>query len=328
MPPVRLGVVGCSAIAVRRVLPAIGRSRGVILVAVASRDRDKAARVAGQAGCEPVTGYEALLERTDLDAIYLPLPVALHAPWTHRALEAGKHVLIEKPMSTSAAATAGLVQLARERGLVVMENFMFLHHAQHHAVRRMLDEGRIGALRHLSATFTIPRPATDDIRHQAALGGGSLLDVGVYPLRVAQLLLGDDVEVVGVRLVHDRQYGVDVGGAVLLAAGDATAHLTFGMDHAYRSAYELCGTSGRIGLERAFSPPAGEQQHATVSGGDRPPHRVAVGATDQYAEAVDAFARAVRRPDDNPWAERAQVLARLTDQVRRQEQRPIPEVAG
>ncbi|WP_063804433.1 Gfo/Idh/MocA family protein [Streptomyces roseifaciens] len=262
---VRLGLLGCADIALRRVLPAVARTGGIALTAVAARDAARAAQVAQQYGAVAAAGYAELLERDDVDAVYVPLPSALHAEWTERALLAGKHVLAEKPLTLDAGETARLVDLARSRGLVLMENFMFVHHPQHRRVRQLLDEGAIGELRTLHAAFAIPPRPDDDIRYRADLGGGALFDVGVYPLRAAQLLLGPGLEVTGADLRTDAERGVDVAGSVLLRRHDGvTAHLTFGMEHHYTSRYEVLGSTGRLRLDHAFTPPAGHRPVVVV----------------------------------------------------------------
>src|SRR5258708_29641781 len=137
---VGIGVLGCADIAVRRALPAI-QETPFHLVAVASRSQEKAARVAARFGCKAVAGYERILEMSDVDAVYIPLPNSEHAEWARRALSAGKHVLIEKPAVTTADAGRALVSLAEELGLVAMENFAFLHHPQDEQARSLVSTG-------------------------------------------------------------------------------------------------------------------------------------------------------------------------------------------
>lgn len=193
--PVRIGVTGCADIARRRMLPAFAAAPGTEVAAVASRDPATAAAVADGYGCAAVTGYEALLEHPGVDAVYLPLPVSLHARWVERALYAGKHVLGEKPLTSSLRQTSDLVALARSLGLVLMENITFPHHSQHAAVRALVAGGAIGEPRTVTTAFAIPPLPPGNIRYRRDLDGGSLLDVGVHPLRAAQFFLGDDLEV-------------------------------------------------------------------------------------------------------------------------------------
>ncbi|XVQ06651.1 Gfo/Idh/MocA family protein [Spirillospora sp. CA-255316] len=315
--PLRIGVIGCAGIAWRRMLPALAASPGVRLVAVASRDPAKARRFAERFGGEPVTGYEALLERRDVDAVYVPLPSMLHADWVERALRSGRHVLSEKPLTASAKETEALVELAESRGLALLENFMFLLHPQHARVRDLVGRGAIGEPRAFTAEFAFPPVGDDDVSYSPDVGGGALTNVGVYPVRAALLHLGPDLRVQGSYLHVDQRRGVDVGGAALLAAPDgATAHLTWGMDRLYRSRYALWGSEGRIEVTWAYTPPP---THRPVIRVERQDHveELTLPAMDQFAGVVAAFVARVR--DGVPSGlegEPVLAQARLVDQVR------------
>lgn len=288
--PLRLGVLGCADIASRRMLPAMVHQPLVDLVAVASRDLARARSFAGRFGCEAVEGYERLLARPDVEAVYIPLPTEIHAEWSVRALRAGKHVLCEKPAATSLQEASQMTEAAREGGLLVMESFMFLHHGQHARVRELLREGAIGRLREVSADFGIPAPPA------AASSGtlSSLLETGVHPLRAARLFAGEGLEVVGAALSPARAAGPDTSGSVLLRSpSGVTVRVGFGWDRAYRCTYELWGSEGRLSLDRAFTTP---DSHAPVlrlerSDGTR---EIRITPEPQFEHTAGAFARAVR----------------------------------
>lgn len=286
--PVRVGVLGCSAIAWRRTLPALAAGAGTVVQAVASRDPDKAARFASRFDCAATT-YDGLLKRDDIDAVYLPLPPALHEPWGTRVLEAGMHLLLEKPAATCASEASRLVALAAASGLVLRENFTFLRHPLHARVRALVDSGRIGELRSMYAAFCFPPLPATDIRYDPTLGGGALLDAGVYPVRLAQLLLGP-VRVAGASL---RGSPVDRSGSALLVAGSGvTASLEFGFEHAYGSRYTLWGSRARLTVDRAFTPAATWQPVLHIEEQDRE-ERLVLPAADQFAGSVDSFAGAI-----------------------------------
>ncbi|MGW5415401.1 Gfo/Idh/MocA family protein [Actinomadura geliboluensis] len=293
-PPLRMGLLGCADIAWRNALPAMERVPDVALVACASRDRAKAERFAARFGGDALAGYEELLARPDVDAVYVPLPSGLHHLWGRRALEAGKHVLLEKPAVTSAAEAADLAALAGGHGLWVGENFTFVHHAQHRAVRRLIDEGAIGEPRGLRAVFGIPPRPPGDIRYDAELGGGALLDLGSYVVRAAQLLLGDELSVLGSMLRMAGDLGVDVGGNALLCSADGVpAELMFSFETGYRSAQSIWGAHGRLTLERAFTTPPTLRTVARVERQDHV-EEITLPADDQFAAALRAFAGSVR----------------------------------
>jgi NDP-hexose-3-ketoreductase len=314
----RVGVLGAGRIALDRMVPALLRTPTVKVVAIASRDAARAARAATRFGVEAVHGYPELLKRDDVDAVYVPLPPALHAPWTRAALEAGKHVLVEKPLATCARDAREVADLAESLGLVLMESFMFLHHSQHATVRRLLDENRIGELRAMTADFGFPPLPATDIRYRPELGGGALLDAGVYPLRAAQLFLGSDLTVLGATLHTDAATQVDVAGAALLRApGGVSVTATFGFTHAYRCAYELWGSQGRIVLNRAFTPPPTYQPVLRIERQNRI-EELTLPPDDQFANIANRFAIAILNGEDSaPFREAAVRQAILVDAVRR-----------
>lgn len=292
LPPLGVGVLGCADIAWRRTVPALRAHPGVRIAAFASRAEEKAQRFADRFGGAAVTGYDALLARPDVDAVYVPLPAMLQARWITRALEAGKHVFAEKPLSERAADTARLFATAAEHGVVLKENAMFLHHSQHVAVDRLLDEGAVGALRGFDAAFTIPRLPEENIRNHADLGGGALLDVAIYPVRAALRFLGARLEVAGATL---RTAGgvVRSGSALLVTPEGIPAQLTFGMEHSYRTDYTLSGATGRLHVDRVFTPPPSWQPVVEVTRQDHA-ERITLPPDDQFANIVDAFVREVR----------------------------------
>ncbi|MFD8982765.1 Gfo/Idh/MocA family protein [Streptomyces sp. NPDC059564] len=316
MEPVRIGVLGCADIARRRMLPALRACPGADLVAVAARDAARARATAAEAGCEAVTGYAALLEREDVDAVYVPLPAALHARWVEAALRAGKHVLAEKPLTTDLATTRRLTELARATGRVLRENVMFVQHSQHAAVRALVADGAIGELRSFRAEFAVPRLPGTDIRYDASLGGGALWDTGVYPVRAALHFLGDRLETEAAVLVRGGPgRAVDTSGTALLRTpAGVCAQLAFGLDHGYRSAYEITGSEGRLTLDGAFTPPAGHVPRVLLERRTGT-EEIALAPDDQVLRTVSAFTDAVRTaaaPDGAPLRQ-----AELLDEIRR-----------
>lgn len=311
-----IGVLGCADVAVRRALPAIQESP-FHLVAVASRSQDKAARVAARFGCKAVVGYAQILEMPEVEAVYIPLPNSEHAEWTHRALIAGKHVLIEKPAVTTAHAANALVSLAEERGLLVMENFAFLQHPQHDQARSLVSSGCIGEIRSYSGMFGIPPTDHEGIRYQQALCGGSLWEVGCYPVRAVQEYLEPPVQVLGASLQFDPELGVDIAGVALLRdSHGVAAHCSFGFVHSYRSTYEIWGSQGRLVLDWAFTPSRDARPVLRLQQKDRETRYVAA-ASDQFVGVITAFFDAMRDPQLRPAQHRAMVRqAELMAQIR------------
>ncbi len=320
-PRLRVGVLGCADIAWRRTLPAMVGDPRVEIVALASRDLARASVFGQRFGGEPVQGYDRLLERDDVDAVYVPLPARMHAAWVGRSLDSGRHVLVEKPLTDDPAATRALLARARSLGLVLQENYMFLHHSQHAAVRKMLADGVVGEVRGFTSAFTIPPKPAGDIRWSDDIGGGAFVDFGGYPLRAALHLLSEDLDVVGAVFRRLRDPGVVVSGDVLLCdARGVPAHLRFGMEHSYSNCYAIAGSTGRLSLDLVFTPTESYRPLVRI---ERQDHReeLLLAADHQFANVVAAFAQSVldggdRRPADAGVQRQADLVAAVLSTAR------------
>lgn len=257
MKKIKIGILGCADIAERLLIPSILELPELFeLVAVASRDFSKAQRFASKFNGGYVVGYENLLENTEIDAVYIPLPNGLHYEWIIKSLLNKKHVLSEKSLSTNFFLVNKILDEAQKNNLVVMENFMFRFHNQNKTALSLVRSGEIGDIKSFHARFTIHPLQKNNIRYNKKLGGGSFLDTGVYTLMAAQLFLGQSLQHLGSHLNYSNEYGVDIsGGALLKNNSGAIAHLTFGFESIYHNYYEILGNNGRIYLDRAFSKP-------------------------------------------------------------------------
>ncbi|WP_331742208.1 Gfo/Idh/MocA family oxidoreductase (plasmid) [Streptomyces sp. NBC_00876] len=313
----RIGVLGCADIARRRTLPSLAHQPLMRVTAVASRRIERAREFTAQFGGAAVQDYEQLLRRDDVDAVYVPLPPELHAEWTLRALEAGKHVWCEKPFATGLADAEKAVALARERGLLLMENFMFLHHSQHARVRELVADGLIGDVQQFSSEFGIPLQPDQD--GSGTLRRASTLpEVAAYPLRAAQLFLGPGLRVAGAHVRPPSAHGPQPAGSALLRSPDGVAaQLSYGVEHSYRSGYELWGSRGRLRLERAFSTP---DEYTPVLKVERDGRleEIALAPDRHFTNTAGVFARAVLESQDfTPHADAILAHARLVDDVER-----------
>jgi predicted dehydrogenase len=334
--PIRFGVLGCSASVGRQILPALRGLAGVRVAAVASRSRSRAERFATEFDCLGV-GAGDLLDRADVDAVYLSVPSEERAEWAERVLRAGKHLLCANPTTAGAADTRRLVGLAAGKGLVLRENMAFVHHPQHAEVAALVAGGRIGPVRAFHAEFRLPPPPPDE-RYDPDLGDDALLDVGVYPLRAAQLLLGPGVAVASVTLHEgessDRADGAGApsGGQVMLVArGGVLAHLEFGFEPAHQARYSVWGPTARLSVERAFATPPSWRPRVRI---DEPGgvEQLDLAPADQCSLALAEFASAVRGEDPPNGFDPVATLvetAELLDAVRaRATPPPIHATAG
>ena len=229
------------------VLEGARQSDRVDVVAVASRDRRRAENYARRNGIERAYGsYEALLDDPDLEAVYISLPNGMHAEWAIRALEAGKHVLVEKPFSRRAEEVEHAFDVAERQRRLVMEAFMYRHNPQTRRFKDLIDEGAIGALQLIRAafSFTMPDPA-GDVRNKPELEGGALMDVGCYCVSASRLLAGEPQRVYGEQVTGNS--GVDVRfAATLRFPDDVVGQFDCGLVIPGRDELEAIGEEGTL----------------------------------------------------------------------------------
>ena len=261
-------------------------------VAVGSRDGARAEAYAREKGIARAHGsYEALLADPDVDAIYNPLPNALHVEWSIRALEAGKHVLCEKPLSRRPDEVDRAFDVAEREGRVLAEAFMWRHHPQVGRARELLDAGAIGDLRIIRAHFAFKAADPDDIRLQAELDGGGLMDVGCYCVSGCRTLAGAEPERAYAELVSGG-HGVDVSlAATLRFPGDVLAHFDCGLSYPGGSLLAAAGTEGSFALA---DPWHGNDAVIELRRADGSVERIDAGPANSYALELADFEAAVR----------------------------------
>lgn len=253
----KLGILGCSEIAFNRFMPAAIKVDGLRVVCVAEEyDARKLKPFCEKFDLEVECDFESILAREDIDCVYIPQPPALHYKWAMRALQCGKHVLVEKPSTTRLADTKSLLEAAAARGLVLHENYMFQYHAQIGAIRNLIESGEIGEVRMYRLSFGFPKRNDNDFRYNKTLGGGALLDAGGYTLRLASILLGDSVHVDAACMCSLEGYEVDMFGGAMLSNDDGLiAQIGFGMDCAYQCRLEVWGSRATLVADRVFTAP-------------------------------------------------------------------------
>lgn len=254
---IRWGILSTANIAATAFLPSLARTKRGRIVAVASRDADRARAFASEHGVPETCGsYEELLARDDIDAIYNPLPNSLHAEWTHKAAAAGKHVFCEKPLGVSATEAQAMVDACADAGVLLFEAFVFLYHPKSLRLRQVLAEGAIGDLVQMTASFTfsLQRP-TENIRMNRELGGGNLMDVGCYPITYARFVFGEEPVAVQAAVKIDPDYGVDTRSSMVLTfSGDRHAVLQSGFDAPGGQRAVIHGTSGYLAVPQPCHP--------------------------------------------------------------------------
>ncbi|MFE5317424.1 Gfo/Idh/MocA family protein [Paenibacillus sp. NPDC056579] len=292
----RWGVLGCAGIAKRAVIPGIQQSQTGEVTAIASRDEQKARETAAQLNIPKSYGsYEAILADDTIDAVYIPLPNHLHKEWTIRAAEAGKHVLCEKPIALNAEETEEMVAACAKAGVKLAEAFMYRHHPRYEMIKEIIRSGEIGTIRGIHGAFTFNNAKdANNVRYKQFMGGGSLYDVGVYPISAARFLLEQEPQAATVHAFFSPDHDhVDMMAAGLLEFPDSVA-LTFdcGMWAAGRNVLEVIGTDGRIEVPSAYVSRQNADDHFfVIAKGER--REVAVPYVNQYALQADDLGRSV-----------------------------------
>jgi D-xylose 1-dehydrogenase (NADP+, D-xylono-1,5-lactone-forming) len=311
--PLRWGILGCARISRRGLIPGIANSAGGTLVALASRDGDTARAWAAEFGVPRAHGsYRELIDDPEVEAVYVPLPNELHREWAFAAADAGKHVLCEKPLARDATEAEAMVAHCRDRGVLLMEAFMWRHQPRTAALRRLVADEVIGELRLVRSSFSFPI-APDDWRLDPARGGGALWDVGCYGVSTARLFAGAEPTSLHARARYGPT-GVDMSlAATLEFPSGVLATIDCSFEQPFRCSYELVGTEGIIEVPDAYLPP--ERPVARLTGPEGA-KELSFDGRDQYAAMVDAFAAAVAGGALVAPAEDGLIQMRVLDAIR------------
>ncbi|MDD6824946.1 MAG: Gfo/Idh/MocA family oxidoreductase [Oscillospiraceae bacterium] len=307
----RLGIICPSEIALRRFMPALQLVDGMEFVGIGvctklerfgtadvtseiaenilKVEREKAQIFIDQYGGKIFDGYESIVTSEKIDAIYIPLPPALHYKWAKLALECGKHVLVEKPSTISANDTKKLVEIASKKNLALHENYMFVFHNQLDAIDEMIENGEIGDIRLYRISFGFPKRAANDFRYNKALGGGALIDAGGYTIKYATRLLGANARIKYAQMNYTDEHDVDMyGSAAMVNDNGVTAQIAFGMDNNYKCELEAWGSTGCIYTGRVLTAPAGFTPSVTIRKGNEDTV-IDLSADDAFKKSIERF---------------------------------------
>lgn len=296
MSTVRWGILSTARHGEKIMLPAFRQARDTELAAVASRDGTRAQTFAQQHRIPTsYSSYEALLDDPDIDAIYIPLPNNLHKEWAIKAAQAGKHVLCEKPIGLDAAEAEEMVAAFKQADRILSETFQWRHHPQASAVKELIEDGTIGEVRLVDAGFSFLIARQDDIRLNPDLGGGSLYDVGCYPVSLARYMLEAEPLAVTAQ-AHWTERGVDDRMvATLEFPKGVLAQINCGFSLPLRRYYEVVGDAGSLAVNRAYNPVGDRASEIVHYGDDRMMiETIRLDAANSYALMIEDFNRAVK----------------------------------
>jgi predicted dehydrogenase len=302
---VRWGILGTAKIALTKVIPAMQRSPWCEITAIASRDLARATRAAGELQIPTAYGsYEELLADNSIEVIYIPLPNHLHVPWTIKAAEAGKHVLCEKPIALNAAQAQTLIELRNQTGVRIQEAFMVRTHPQWLETRRLIQTGRIGALRSITGFFSYFNLDSTNIRNKLEFGGGGLMDIGCYPITISRFIYEAEPRRVFGLIERDWVFGTDTLTSAVLDFPQGHSTFTCSTRIAPYQRMIFVGTEGRIEVLIPFNAPNDQPMRIVLDDGKdltgASAETIELPVCDQYEIQASLFSQALRENREQP----------------------------
>jgi len=278
----------------RNLLPAIAGNPAIRLAGITSRNRSVCEAQAETYGCRYWPDAERMLADDAVDVVLIATPTGLHFEHTGAALEAGKHVWCDKPLSQTYGEAETLVSLASERSRSLCTVFAPPHHDQFRILSGLLACDRVGPLRSLKAVFEIPHLEPDNFRYSRSSGGGAFLDMAIYPIDISVRLMGGLPASISAEIESEDGFDVDTGGrAVLAFDGDRIAELRWGYGRPYANALTIAGSDGTITVERPFSKPPDFKGNIVIDHGPGIEEIIPVPACNQFSEMMTAFTKAI-----------------------------------
>ena len=255
--PLKFGIIGCSRIARKSVIPAILKSEFAELEIIGSRTNEKSKKFSSEFNCRKNGTYDDVIFDDSINAVYISTPIGTHAELAMKAASAGKHVYCEKSSTDSFTSAKEMVECSKNNNVRIMEGFMFRFHPQHQKVQELINNKKIGNIDSFNGSFGFPSFPEGDIRYNKELGGGFLNDSGCYPICASRMIFDEEPLSVFYHNSIDSKTGVDIKGtSILTYKNNKTANVTYANGNYYQAKYEVWGSEGVISLDRAYSVPS------------------------------------------------------------------------
>ncbi len=301
MDKIKWGVLSTARIGIEKVIPAMQQGKFSRIEAIASRNYSKAKKAAKKLKIPKAYGsYEELLEDTDIQAIYIPLPNHLHVPWSIKSILAGKHVLCEKPVGMNSAEAQELLRVSKNHpNLKVMEAFMYRHHPQWQKAKQLVTNGEIGELRTIQSFFSYYNIDPDNIRNKSEIGGGGLMDIGCYCISLSRFIFDNEPQRVFGIIEYDPEMKIDrlVSGIMDFTKGTSTFTCSTQLNPYQRA--NIFGTQGQIEIEIPFNAPPDRPCKMWIKKGPDT-EEIVFSICDQYTIQGDLFSEAILNDTDVP----------------------------
>ena len=298
------GVLGAAKIAIEKVIPAMANSNLYQVSAIASRSLEKAQAAAKNLNIEKAYGsYDELIEDPDIQVIYIPLPNHLHVEYTLKCIEAGKHVLCEKPLALKHEDVKRLIKARDKHGVKVGEAFMVRTHPQWLKTRELVQGGELGKLKLIQGCFSYFNINSENIRNIEAYGGGALWDIGVYPVTTARFVLDEEPFKLISLVEEDKNFGTDVLSSVLIKFPSCHAHFTVSTQMVPHQRMEFFGDKQELEVQIPFNAPKDRNCQLILKKGDifqENVEKITFDPIDQYAMQAEAFSKAVLEDKEVP----------------------------
>lgn len=301
MEKLRIGVLGVSGHLLTRIMLPLSQSKEVEIVALASREIDKAKAAAQKWNINKYYGsYDELLEDSWIEAVYIPLPNHLHLEWMKKSIDAGKHVLCEKPLTLNAGEVQELIDYAADKKLKVMEAFMYPFHPKWQAVKELMKVSGIGEVHTIHTIFSYQNQDAKNIRNIKDYGGGAIMDIGCYAIHSARWILGKEPEAVLAKASYSDAFGTDIISSGILDFGKARALFTVSTSTFPAQEVKVYGSGGSLEVVLPFNDAydVASKVKVTTGLGERilefPP-------TNQYERMFSAFAKSIREEEPLPF---------------------------
>lgn len=291
MNKIKFGVIGCSGFLRKRIIDAVRKSQYAEIISLASRDINKAEKWSYEFDIKHFDTYSSILDRDEIDAIYIALPLGLHEKWSIKAACSGKHVFCEKPLSYSSESVKKIISACSENNVKLSENFACFYHSQHLIVKDLIRNKKIGTINYFSSSFDVPMFDSRNIRYNKELKGGALNDIGVYPVNMARFIFEEEPCKTYVNLNNNSTFNVDTGGCAFLQfLKNKSALIQFGFSGTYQNNYIVYGDLGSIIVNRAYSIDEDyipDIKLITENGSKT--ETIETSSMNQYVEAFDVF---------------------------------------
>ena len=306
--PLKFGIIGCSRIARKSVIPAILKSEFAELEIIGSRTVEKSKEFSSEFNCKKNGTYDDVIFDDSINAVYISTPIGTHAELAMKAASAGKHVYCEKSSTDSFTSAKEMVECSKNNNVRIMEGFMFRFHPQHQKVQELINNKKIGNIDSFNGSFGFPSFPEGDIRYNKELGGGFLNDSGCYPICASRMIFDEEPLSVFYHNSIDSKTGVDIKGtSILTYKNNKTANITYANGNYYQAKYEVWGSKGVISLDRAYSVPSdfttkiNLQYNIENTLEGRKNEIIKVKPTDHFLKMIDTFCMEIAGKKKSPF---------------------------